>query len=210
MYEYVAWFFRNLSRKFNPEYHISMNRQRLLPTLMALLIMLGLAPASSKLVKTKITNDITVGLPPEMHPMTPEDIAQRFPSVRAPLGAFTTEDRRTDFSVSVSATQWPDENLEMSKSFFKAGIINLYDKVDFVNEGIVENNKRKFIVFEFESRTNGEKRQLGSADAVLKYTQIRYLIQSRRTLVFAFNCPKELRSTWEKTASDMMSSIKVD
>lgn len=186
-----------------------MTLKKLLPKLTSLLFVLSLIAASSKLVKTKIAEDITVGLPTEMHAMTPEDIAQRFPSVRAPLGAFTTEDRLIDFSVNVSATQWPDGNLEMTKSFFKAGIVNLYDKVDFVNEGIIESNKKKFIVFEFESRTNGDRKQLGSTDPVLKYTQIRYLIQPGRTLVFSFNCPKELRRNWEKTASEIMNSIRV-
>lgn len=165
--------------------------------------------AGVKLVKTKITNEITVGVPKEMHAMTPEDITQRFPSVRAPLGAFTTENRLVDFSVNVSATQWPDGNLDMSKQFFRAGIVNLYDKVDIIKEEILELHGKKFIHFEFESRTNGDRRELGSADPIVKYTQISYHLQPGRTLVFAFNCPRDMRSQWQETATEVMKSIRI-
>jgi hypothetical protein len=141
--------------------------------------------------------------------MTPEDISQRFPSVRAPLGAYTTQDRIVDFSVNISATQWPDTDYEMTQKFFKAGIYNLYDKVDMIESGIHDIHKKKFIYFEFESRTNGSKMQLGIKDPVLKYTYIQYLIEPGRTLVFSFSCPKDRMQEWQEVAREVMSSIKV-
>jgi len=77
--------------------------------------------------------------------MTQDDIAQRYPSVRAPLGAFTNVDRDSDFSVNISATQWPDEDIELAAQFFKSGIHNLYDRVDFISQGIHIVNKKKFV-----------------------------------------------------------------
>ena len=163
----------------------------------------------AKLVKTKVTNDITVSLPNTLFAMTPEDIGQRFPSVRAPLGAYTTEDRVVDFSVNISATKWTQNDLEMGQKFFKAGIYNLYDKVEMLSEGMQEIHKKKFIYFEFESRTNGDRRKLGSSDPVLKYTYIQYLIQPDRTLVFTFSCPKDQKPQWQETTHQMMKSIHV-
>ena len=85
---------------------------------------------SSKLVKTKVSDGIVISLPGELTPMTPDDIVQRYPSVRAPLAAFTNGNRTADFSVNTSATQWPDANLDVAQKFFKAGINNLYDRAN--------------------------------------------------------------------------------
>lgn len=178
----------------------------------SMMVLLGLiltASAPTKLVKTKIGSDITVSLPPELYPMTPEDIAQRFPSVRAPLGAFTSQDRVVDFSVNVSATQWPDGNEEIAKKFFKAALFNLYDKVDLVSEGVHEYRKKKYIFFEFESRINSSKRVEGGSEPILKYTYTQYLVEPGRTLVFTFSCPRAVREEWQETAHNVMKSIRV-
>jgi len=173
------------------------------------LSLLLMAFGSSKLVKTKINKEITVSLPEELKPMTNEDIAQRYPSVRAPLGAFTNADRLVDFSVNISATQWPDTNADMAKKFFKAGITNLYDRVEFIDEGSRETNKKKFVYFEFVSRVNGNKRQVGEQQSIQRYTFIQYLVEPKRTLVFTFACPKEMKDDWQKVAKEVMKSVSV-
>lgn len=167
----------------------------------------GFLPAN--LVKTKITDGITVSLPAEFFPMTPDDIAQRLPSVRAPLGAYTNMDRVVDFSANISATQWPDGDIEVAREFFKAGLMNLYDRVDMIEEGIHILKKKKFIYFEFESYIKGNKGKLGDEEPVMKYTCIQYLVQPRRTLVFTFSCPKNIREEWQETAKAVMNSVRV-
>src|SRR4249920_1949885 len=108
--------------------------------------------AAPKLIKTKIANGITVLLPSDWKPMDNLDFTERYPSVRAPLAAYTNDERLIDFSVNVSATQWPDTDLELAQKFFKASIMNSFDRVVMINEGVEEINKKKFIFFEFESR----------------------------------------------------------
>lgn len=184
--------------------------KRLFPAIIiTLAAVFGLGFTLVKLVKTKVTNDITVSLPNNLYPMTPEDIGQRFPSVRAPLGAYTTEDRVVDFSVNISATRWVPEDFEMGQKFFKSGIYNLYDKVEMISEGTQDIHKKKFIYFEFESRTNGDRRKLGSSDPILRYTYIQYLIEADRTLVFTFSCPKDQKPQWQETTHQVMKSIHV-
>jgi hypothetical protein len=163
----------------------------------------------SKLIKTKVNKEITVGLPEALKPMSNADIAQRYPSVRAPLGAFTNTDRLVDFTVNISATQWPDANVDMAKKFFKSGITNLYDRVEFLDEGNREINKKKFVYFEFVSRVNGNNRQLGEQQTIQRYTYIQYLFEPKRTLVFTFACPKELKEDWQAIAKDVMKSVSV-
>lgn len=173
------------------------------------LLFFGFYDAGHKLVKTKVADGITVSIPRALSPMTVEDMAQRFPSVRKPIGAFTDEDRVVDFSINQSATQWPDSNLEMARGFFKSGIQNLYDRVEWIGEGVKAVHKKDYIYFEFESRSNGGRRQEGGQDVSLKYTYIMYLIEQNRTLVITFSCPQQLRGEWEDTAHKMMDSVRI-
>ena len=161
-----------------------------------------------KLVKVKVTDDITVSIPQEWNPMDALDFTQRYPSVRAPLAAYTNIDRTIDFSVNISATQWPDSDLEMAQQFFKASLVSMFDRVEMINEGVQEVNKKKFIFFEFDSRINGT-RQEGQQDPVLRYTYIQYLLEPGKTLVFSFNCSRREKQDWQETARVMMKSIKV-
>lgn len=172
-------------------------------------IFLLLAFDQPKLVKVKVSDDITVSIPKDWKPMDGLDFTERYPSVRAPLAAYTNEDRNVDFSVNISATRWPDANLEIASKFFKSSLTNTFDRVTMIDEGVREVNGKSYVFFEFESRINGNKNQLGNADPVLKYSYIQYLIQPKRTLVFSFNCDRRDRQNWDKSAKAMMNSIKV-
>jgi hypothetical protein len=168
-----------------------------------------IAADKPKLMKVKVNDAITVSVPKGWLPMDAEDIAQRYPSVRAPLIAYTNEERIADFSVNISATQWPDDDLELAKEFFKAGVVNTFDRVDMIEEGIHEVHGKKFIFFEFESRLNGSKQQQELKDPVLRYTYIQYFIEPGRALVFSFNCARRDKETWQETAREMMEGIKI-
>jgi hypothetical protein len=172
-------------------------------------VVLVVIAAGPRLVKTKVNDGITVSIPSGFFPMTPEDITQRMPSVRAPLGAYTNEDRVVDFSVNVSATQWPDGNRDVAAKFFKASLYNLYDKVEMINEGVHEVHHKEYIFFEFESRSNAARRTEGSSEPGLKYTYIQYLVEPNRTLVFSFSCPRPMKEDWQETAHAVMKSVKV-
>lgn len=168
-----------------------------------------LTAAQPKLVKTRINDQITVSIPAGWRPMDGIDFTQRYPSVRAPLGAYTDQDRLVDFSVNISATQWPDKDATVAHRFFKTSVANMFDKVDFISDGIKEHNGNTFIYLEFTSRVNGNKRQEGFADPVLKYTYVQYLLGKDKTLVFSFNCPRRMQQDWQPVAHQMMESIKL-
>lgn len=176
--------------------------------ILMLFVLVAPALAQSKLTRRSITPTISVKLPEEFTAMTPEDISLRYPSVRQPLGAFTDKYRLADFSVNVSATQWPDGNAEFARSFFKASIMNMFDKVDVLSEGIWESKKKKYIFFEFDSRMRAERKG-GSSDPLGRYTYIMYLVEPKRTLVISFNCLAEAREQWKPVASEIMHSIRV-
>jgi len=176
-----------------------------------LLFLLFFSPVieSHKLVKTKIAHDITVSIPAELMAMTPEDIALRHPSVRKPIAAYSDVDRMIDFSIKTSATHWPDADLEMSRKFFKAGLYNLYNRLEMIEEGIQEIHKKNYIFFEFDSRIDGDRRSLGDQDSILKYNYVLYLVEKNRTLVVTFTCPDQVKSDWQETAHAVMMSIRI-
>lgn len=162
-----------------------------------------------KLVKIKVNDQITISIPKDWKPMDGLDFTERYPSVRAPLAGYTNEDRNVDFSVNISATRWPDSNLEIAQQFFKSSLANMFDRVEMLKEGTRVVNGKNFIFFEFESRINGNKNQVGYSDPVMRYTYLQYLIEPQRTLVFSFNCSKRQRPDWQSSAEVMMKSIKV-
>jgi len=193
---------------------VQVNNKRLVPagigwkTLAILTIVTLSSFTVSKWIKTKLPDGVTVSVPEELLPMTPEDIALRFPSVRAPLGAFSNSDRLVDFSVNISATSWPDGNTELAGKFFKSSLQNLYDRLDMISEGTKVIKKKKYVYFEFESRVSGDRRQ-GLQDPIMKYVFIQYLVLKDKTLVFTFSCPKDMREDWQPVAHDIMKYVRV-
>ncbi|ELR68147.1 hypothetical protein C900_00723 [Fulvivirga imtechensis AK7] len=177
--------------------------------LIFLLFMPIIVHGQEKLVKTKISDEITVSLPKNFYAMSQSDMAQRYPSVRKPVGAYTNDARMVDFSVNISATQWRESDVEIAKEFFKASLVNLYDRVNFIQEDIKVINNRKFIVFEFESRIEGDRLSLDKKEPIRKYTYIQYLIMNGKTLVFSFNSPVQLKGQWQPVVPEIMNSVKV-
>ena len=165
--------------------------------------------SSERMSRIKIAEDMSIYLPKGFRPMDDLDFGQRYPSVRKPIAAFTNEERLVDFSVNTAASQWREVDIEIAQKFFKAGLYNLFDNVEMIEEGIVEIHGKRFVSFEFESRVKGDGRDMAMRDAVLGYTYIQYLVESDRTLVFSFNCPRRMKPDWQETAHKIMKSIKV-
>jgi hypothetical protein len=162
-----------------------------------------------RLGRTNVTKEISMLIPRHFRPMDDLDLIQRYPSVRKPLAGYTNEDRDVDISINVSATQWPDTDTEIARKFFKSSLLNMFDGVEIIREGVYTVNGKQFIFFEFESRVRGDRSTLEYRDPVLKYTYIQYLLGAEKTLVFTFNCPKRIRPDWEEAAEKIMKSIRI-
>ncbi len=182
---------------------------RMIKLSIALALIFWVQPSQQKLTKTKIGDYITVSLPENFYAMSPQDIAQRYPSVRNPIGAYSNDERLVDFSVNISATRWRSTDIDIAKDFFKASIVNLYDRVDFIKEEIKVINDKRYIIFEFDSRINGDQYTLDKKEAVRTYTYVQYLLINGKTIVFSFNAPTRIKDKWTARAAEIMNSIKV-
>lgn len=178
---------------------------------MLLLVVLGTLSSfdDHKLKRTRVSDDISILVPVGWRPMDELDFAERYPSVRAPIAAFSDPDRLVDLSVNVSATQWPDSNVELASQFFKASILNTFDRVSMISEGIREVRGQRFIYFEFESTIRGNPKELGQQAPIMGYSYVQYLVQPGRTLVFSFHCPRHMKATWQETALRIMENVRV-
>ena len=168
----------------------------------AFLISLLLLSSASvpKLHSKKVAEGVTVSLPKDFVPMSDNDIAQRYPSTKKPLAMYTSMDRVVDFGVNESKATFPGGDLSILQKFYHATIVNLYGKVEFIQEGIQEIKKRQYIVFEFAS----------IEDKTRKYTYIQYTLINNRVFIFNFTCPLEYKEQWQETAKAMMQTVKLN
>ncbi len=162
---------------------------------------------SQKLKYQKLAaGKISVKIPDNFVEMTPDDIAVRFPSVRKPIAAYTGPQRLMSFNIAISATQWNKEDYAIAKEFFKASLMNLFDKMDMINEGITDIKKKEYIFFEFESTIRGTQ----TKSTERNYNFIMYHIVKGKTIVISFMCPRMYMEDWKGKANEMMLSIKLD
>ncbi|MCF6359479.1 MAG: hypothetical protein L3J29_01810 [Cyclobacteriaceae bacterium] len=161
---------------------------------------------SDDLVKVKLNDEVTVYVPKSFSPMTKEDMGIRYQSYRVPLALYTDASRLVDFGVNRSFTQWQEKDLAMMGEFYEASLMELYDKVTFIEKGIKEVNGHQFVFFEFISLVYPDN---DYQDSVRKYTYLMYGLTEGTSYIFNFSCDKPLQEKWQATARQMMSQIKL-
>lgn len=162
-----------------------------------------------KLKRTKVSDHISMLIADEFYPTTDSDLAQRAPSVRQPIAAYTTQSRVVDLSVKISATQWREKDVALAKDFFKASLFNLYNKVDLIQDEIRSINGQNFIVFEADATIFGDPGTPGKEQPIRNYIYAQYYIRDGKTLVFTFVCPARLKPEWQLSVEKMMNSVKI-
>jgi len=164
-----------------------------------------------KLVKTKITRDITVLLPQTFRAMTDDEIADKYLTAKRPTAMYTNPERAADFGFNQTETRWRKVDMPMLKGVYKGSIAGLHGKVQFVQDTIATINDRQFIVFEFVSEVTdvdaaGKPR---SGSALRQYSYLQYTVEGGKIMVFNFTCPARLHPEWQATARAIMNSIKI-
>ncbi|MFT6882966.1 MAG: hypothetical protein ACI83W_001034 [Marinoscillum sp.] len=206
-----------ISGKFNNSFSFELNKSQLQmkhPNQLAMVVLslifsIQFATAQTKLSKTKITKEISIGVPETFVDMSTGERVSKFVSARAPIAMFTSQDRLVDLGINQNSTTWPDGDLEILRSFYKANISNLFTEVKFIQEDIREINGRDFIILEFVSKITDEESTFGGNASISKYSYIQYTIYNNRVLLFNFSCPSRIRSEWEATAKEIMGSIQI-
>jgi hypothetical protein len=163
---------------------------------------------STPLVKVKVDDNITVGLPADFERLQQSEINLKYVSSKQPLAVYSDRSRVADFSVNVAFSRWKPEDLEMMRGFYKSSIMGLYDEVRFIKESFEEVNDRKYVVFEFVSTVKAEEGILNT-EPISKYTYIQYTIVNYKTVLFHFNCPYMMKDQWSDIAGNIMQTVKI-
>ena len=171
----------------------------------------GFSIITSDLVRTEIYQGITVSMPKSFRPMSEALVQERYLAARRPLAAYTGPNQQVAFGLNVSNTRWQAGDLEMLKDFYRASVLELYDEVDFIKEGIEEINGKSFAVFEFVSvvRPDEDDMSITNRKPIRQYTYIQYTIHNDKTWVFDFSVPARAQNEWQATAQEMMSSVRM-
>lgn len=175
-------------------------------TFLVLLVFGLFSFTSDKLVKVKLNDKVVVYIPESFTPMTKEDMELRYESYRLPLALYSDPTRLVDFGVNRSYSRWQPEDLEMMGEFYEASLLELYDKVTFIEKGVKEVNKHKFVYFEFQSVVFPEN---DYQDSARKYTYLMYGLSDGTTYLFNFTCDQYAQKDWQSTARDMMNQIRL-
>lgn len=162
-----------------------------------------------KLIKVKVNDYITMQMPDDFRPMTDDEIADRYFTIKKPMALFTNYESVVDLGVNKSVTQWRERDLKIMMDFQKSNIFSIYDKVDIIKEGVKEVNGRNFAYMEFSSSVNEEKDAIIKKGAIKKYTYIQYTILNGHSLVFNFTCPARLKNQWQPSVEKIMNNISV-
>ncbi len=165
--------------------------------------------AQSGFKKIEVADIVSLQIPQDLHVMSDDDMANRYITAKKPLAVYTNGQRTIELSINESNTSWELKDLPLMKSFYKASIQSLYDKVKFIQEDIVEVNKRNYAVFEFNSSVKGDKSNLSIRNDINKYTYILYTIYKDKTYLISFSCPFRDKNSWESKIQTTMASLKI-
>lgn len=162
--------------------------------------------SSRNLHKVKLNEQVTVYVPESFTPMSEADMRMRYESYRLPLALYTDPQRVVDFGINRSYSRWQAKDIELMGEFYEASLLELYDKVSFIDKGIKEINGNSFAYFEYNSIVYPENK---FQDSARKYTYLMYGISEGTTYVFNFTCDTRVQENWQDTAHKMMASIKL-
>jgi hypothetical protein len=172
-------------------------------------VFLLLTAQQSKLVKVKISENISARLPSDFTLLPPEELQLRSVSYRMPIAFYTDPEKEVDFSVNNSASRWQEQDLELLKEIYRSNIQNLFDNVDFRNESLEMINDRSYIVFEFTGTVLPGESLFKQEQAERKYYYTQYTIKGDQIYIFTFSAPFMQTAQWTETATAIMHSIRI-
>lgn len=162
-----------------------------------------------KLKKTKLTDQITVSLPADFHPMTDDEIAAKYFVSRKPTASFSSADRVADFTFNQTVTPGRQQDLAMLKDFYKSSIRSNFTKVEFIQDAVVPINERDCIVLEFTAELRDDDPNSANKGVTRQYSYLVYTTVRNKVQVLSFNCPAQVRSSWQTLAKAVMATLKV-
>jgi len=158
--------------------------------------------------KTKLSEGAKVSLPKGFRVMTDGEMKLKYPNFHKPIVMLTSEDDAADFGYNISFNQWGN-NLKLLKEFMKSNHTFYFKDIQYLQDTVIQQNGRNFIVLEFVSFTQNKETDRELAP-IRTYSYMMYTVEDNRILVFNYTCPARIMDKWRQAAPAIMSSIKID
>ncbi len=163
----------------------------------------------TKLVKRKLSDNVSVKMPEDFRLMTDDEIAARYFTYKKPTAMFTDPSVKVSFGLNINETEWKYKDLEIMKSFYKSSMLRMFSSVTMLQETVQTIQNHKFAVFEFVSEVKSDEKDIKQLAPVRTYTYILYTILDNKALVINFSCPESLREKWQPVAKEVMQTVVI-
>jgi hypothetical protein len=160
-------------------------------------------PGFSQTAKEKLNlldGKVELLVPSELTSMRNEMWRLKYHDMPRPILALTDDNGEINLIGDMTGQAATEEQLDAFKDFQIDHFKKSRPDIKMLDNGIRMINERKIGFFKFLSRAGGQK--------VFNYYF--FTIVDGKVLLFTFNCIKELRSSWEKSADEMVTSLRVN
>ena len=171
----------------------------------------NLGEGTARLVKRQVTPTVEVHLPANFAPLSLDAIAAKYPSFKKPHAVYSDPNGAADFIVSGRRSDFPAQDMELLRKFYKASILNMFSEVEFLTEKTEVINKREYVILEFLSTMKEEENAIRELKPMRKYTYLMYTLEDELNLltVFTIQAQASQKETWREMAPRIMATLKM-
>ena len=145
-----------------------------------------------------LDDKVEILTPKELSKMTDEMWKIKYGSALRPILAFSDKNIEVNLIAQFTNQKWEEKELAEYNDFRIDNLKKTRTDVQILEDGIKDINGKKVGFFKFMSQAIGDK--------IFNYYF--FTIVEERILIFTFNCAEKLRSIWEKTADQMVASLR--
>ena len=179
---------------------------------LSLFFSLFFAQAQVKMKKTALTPGASMLMPLDFTLMNDDMLAKKYFSPKKPTAMYTNPSAEIDLGINFTNNFWQEQDIPMLKDLYKGSLRANYTKVEFLQESIVNINKRKFVVLEFVGIVSDDEQKanaMGRKSQISKYNYLMYTVVENRIVVVNFNCPTKYQQEWQAIMPKIMQSVKI-
>lgn len=168
--------------------------------LITLLLLPVLGFSQTKLSKINLLNDKVEILAPEgLSKMTDEIWKLKYGTTPRPILVLTDENAEVNLLADMTQQPATENQLAAYKDFRIANLKKTRTDITILEDAVKTVNGKKVGVIKFSSQAVDQK--------IFNYYF--FSIVDGKILLFTFNCAEKLKATWEKTADEILLSLKI-
>lgn len=139
-------------------------------------------------------------VPKELSKITDEIWKIKYGNAKQPVLALSDKDGEANLIGQMTNQDWEEANLDEYKNFRIENLKKTRPNLKVLEEGNKEINGKKVVFFKFMTEAVDTK--------IFNYYF--FTVVNGKILIFTFNCPEKLKSSWETVGDQIVSSLKIN